>query len=144
LARTCQNIRMARLVIVLVVLIAATILGALSQRKNGRFFTKRNFTPAVAESEIGHAFGTKGTVLQFSSAFCAPCRAARITLESVVPQFEGIARVEIDAEANLELVRKLRVAQTPTTIFLDAKGIELGRAVGAPKKSQLVAVLEKI
>ena len=135
---------MARFVIVIAVLLAATILGALSQRKSGRFFVKRNFSPLVTQAEIGQPFGARGTVLQFSSAFCAPCRAARITLESVIPQFDGIARIEIDAEARLELVRKLRVMQTPTTIFLDSKGVELGRAVGAPSKSQLIAVLEKI
>jgi len=134
---------MVRLLIIVAVLLAATGVGLIAERNRGRFFTKRNFEPTVTESEIRSTFGKSATVLQFSSAFCAPCRAARATIENVVPQFPGITHVELDAEANLELVRKLKVAQTPTTIFLDPQGVEVGRAVGAPKKSQLVVVLEK-
>jgi len=38
----------------------------------------------------------------------------------------------LPAEANLELVRKLDIRSTPTTLFVDRNGHEVGRAAGAP------------
>jgi thiol-disulfide isomerase/thioredoxin len=87
------------------------------------------------------ALGERATFLQFSSAFCAPCRATRRTLEDVVATVPGVSHVEIDAEHHLELVRRLGVLRTPTTLVLDAAGVEVTRAAGAPTKSQALAAL---
>ncbi len=135
---------MRSILLVSAVLLAAAIVGFLSRKNSGKFRAKKKAQPAVLSSEIAHELGSQATLLQFSSAFCAPCRATRLTLETVVPQFSGIKHIEIDAESHLELVRKLDIRQTPTTVFLDRNGVEIGRAVGAPKKSQVIAVLEKI
>ena len=85
--------------------------------------------------------GARGTLLQFSSAFCAPCRTTRRILEDVVSGQDGVRHVEVDAEHHLHLVRTLGVMRTPTTIILDGPGREVGRAVGAPTKVQVVAAL---
>ena len=45
--------------------------------------------------------------MQFSSAFCAPCRATKIVLDEVSSMVDGVAHVEVDAESHLELVRRL-------------------------------------
>ena len=55
-----------------------------------------------------------------------------------------VAHVEVDAEANLELVRKLDIRSTPTTLFLDARGHEIGRAMGAPKREQVLKAISAI
>jgi thioredoxin-related protein len=55
-----------------------------------------------------------------------------------------VAHVEVDAEANLELVRKLDIRSTPTTLFLDARGHEVGRAMGAPKRDQVLKAISAI
>jgi thioredoxin-related protein len=55
-----------------------------------------------------------------------------------------VAHVEIDAEANLELVRKLDIRSTPTTLFLDSRGYEIGRAMGAPKREQVLQAIAAI
>ena len=52
--------------------------------------------------------------------------------------------LEIDAEANLELVRQLDIRSTPTTLFIDAIGHEVGRAVGAPKRDQVLNAIAAI
>lgn len=83
--------------------------------------------------------GEKATLLQFSSAFCAPCRATRRTLEEVVRIVPGVAHIEVDAEDNLELVRRLGILRTPTTLVLDAAGREVTRASGAPTKQAVIA-----
>lgn len=85
--------------------------------------------------------GERATLLQFSSAFCAPCRATRRTLADVAAVVPGVAHVEIDAEHHLDLVRRLRILRTPTTLVLDAEGREVSRASGAPRKEQVLGAL---
>ena len=81
-------------------------------------------------------------MLQFSSAFCAPCRATRRVLAEVAEAVPGVSHVEIDAEAHLDLVRRLGIIRTPTTLVLDADGREITRATGAPRPAQVLAALE--
>lgn len=52
--------------------------------------------------------------------------------------------VDIDAESHLELVRKLGINSTPTTLILNGDGIEVGRAVGAPKRADVFNTLASI
>ncbi len=93
---------------------------------------------------IGGELGTRATLVQFSSAFCTPCRATRTLLENVVADLLDVRHVEIDAETNLELVRKLDIRSTPTTLIPNNAGVEVGRAVGAPKRDQVLAALAAI
>lgn len=92
-------------------------------------------------SILGRELGTRGTLVQFSSAFCTPCRATRTLLENVVAGIEDVTHIEIDAEANLELVRTLDIRSTPTTLILNSQGTEVGRAVGALKREQVLTAL---
>jgi hypothetical protein len=52
--------------------------------------------------------------------------------------------MDIDAEAHLDLVRKLNIRSTPTTLILDSRGLEIGRAVGAPSRDQVLKSLSAI
>ncbi len=79
--------------------------------------------------------------MQFSSAFCQPCRATRRILEDVSGEVGGVTHVEIDAEAHLELVRRLDVRRTPTVLVLDAAGGIVRRASGQPRKADVIAAL---
>ena len=85
--------------------------------------------------------GERATLLQFSTAFCAPCRATRRVLADVADAVPGVAHVEVDAEHHLEAVRALGVTRTPTTLVLDAAGHEVTRASGAPRKEQVLTAL---
>ena len=87
------------------------------------------------------ALGERATLLQFSSAFCAPCRATRQTLAFVAGHVPGVAHVEVDAEQHLDLVRRLGIQRTPTTLVLDARGREVSRASGAPSRDAVLATL---
>ena len=82
----------------------------------------------------GHAAGD-------SSAFCAPCRATRRTLAEVEGMVDGVRHVELDAEFHLELVRRLDILRTPTTLVLDRTGAVVKRASGAPRKPDVIAAL---
>jgi thiol-disulfide isomerase/thioredoxin len=95
----------------------------------------------LADTPWADALGERATFLQFSSAFCAPCRATRRILEDVVAESPGVAHVEVDAEHHLDLVRRLGVLRTPTTLVLDRAGVEVTRAAGAPTRAQVQAAL---
>ncbi len=83
----------------------------------------------------------RATLLQFSSAFCAPCRAVRRISGEVAAMVPGVRHVEVDAESHLQAVRALGVWRTPTLLVLDAEGRVAKRATGVPGKAQLIAVL---
>ena len=88
--------------------------------------------------------GERATLLQFSSAFCAPCRATRRVLADVSSAVPGVTHVEVDAEEHLDLVRRLGILRTPTTLVLDAAGREITRASGAPRAAQVLAALDGV
>ncbi|MFC3411688.1 TlpA family protein disulfide reductase [Streptomyces lusitanus] len=92
-------------------------------------------------AELGAGLGERATLVQFSSAFCAPCRATRRVLGEVADMVPGVTHVEIDAEARLDLVRRLGVERTPTVLVLDADGREVRRAAGQPRKADVIAAL---
>lgn len=96
---------------------------------------------AALVAEVGETLGERATLLQFSSAFCAPCRATRRILADVAQVVPGVAHVEVDAEHHLDAVRRFGVRRTPTTIVLGADGTEVTRAAGAPRKEQVLAAL---
>ncbi|MER7813519.1 thioredoxin family protein [Streptomyces sp900116325] len=92
-------------------------------------------------AQLGAELGDRATLVQFSSAFCQPCRATRRTLDEVARMVDGVAHVEIDAEAHLTLVRELDISRTPTVLVLDAAGRIVRRAVGQPRTVDVFAAL---
>ena len=96
---------------------------------------------ALTTDDIGGILGSRATLVQFSSAFCAPCRATRRVLTDVAGMVDGVAHVEIDAESRLDLVRRLDVRRTPTTLVLGPDGRVTHRASGQPRKADVIAAL---
>jgi thiol-disulfide isomerase/thioredoxin len=92
-------------------------------------------------AQLGEGLGERATLVQFSSAFCAPCRATRRVLAEVAALVPGVAHVEIDAEEHLDLVRRLDILKTPTVLVLDADGRIVRRASGQPRKADVIAAL---
>ncbi|MEV5612590.1 thioredoxin family protein [Streptomyces sp. NPDC052225] len=91
--------------------------------------------------QLGAELGERATLVQFSSAFCAPCRATRRVLAEVAAMVPGVAHIEIDAEARLDLVRQVGVVKTPTVLVLDGRGREVRRAAGQPRRADVIAAL---
>lgn len=98
---------------------------------------------ALAEALAGR-LGERATIVQFSSAFCQPCRATRRIVEEVCVIVPGVSHVEIDAEENLDLVRILDIRRTPTVLFLDRAGAVRKQASGQPRKADVIAALGEI
>lgn len=131
----------------LIVLLAAVVVTALAawaiKVKNGRFSAVASTDDAerLVPSDIGIELGERATLVQFSSAFCSPCRATRILLADIVTKVDGVVTVDIDAEAHLGLVRRLGIMRTPTVLVLDADGAVTTRASGLPRREQVLAAL---
>ena len=114
---------------------ALDIVAGVSRNERGR----REVTGPWAD--MGTELGERATLVQFSTAFCAPCRATRRVLAEVAALVPGVAHVEIDAEARLDLVRRLEIERTPTVLVLDARGRVVRRAAGQPRKADVIAAL---
>ena len=149
------------LLVLLVAVGAALVFGALRALTDGRFrgthrvhgAESADAAPAAEEpapeslldgTRWAHDLGEQATLLQFSSAFCAPCRATRRTLGDVAATSPGVSHIEIDAEHHLDLVRRLGILRTPTTIVLGEHGEEVTRATGAPTRQQVLAAISQL
>jgi len=133
-----------------VLLAAVAIAGAsalMMRWKNGRFAAPaaapQDDSERLAPGDLGAPLGERATLVQFSSAFCAPCRATRQVLSQVTSLVPGVTAVEIDAEAQLDLVRRMNVLRTPTVLVLDARGRVVERASGAPTRDQVLVALDR-
>ncbi|MFC7307940.1 thioredoxin family protein [Streptomyces monticola] len=131
---------MTGLLVCAAVLAMAGAFGPLHRGHGGRLQVRAG-DKALGEQELGAPLGERATLVQFSSAFCQPCRATRRTLAEVAGLVPGVAHIEIDAEEHLDLVRALDILRTPTVLVLDAGGRLVRRAAGQPRKADVIAAL---
>ncbi|TYP89554.1 TlpA family protein disulfide reductase [Blastococcus xanthinilyticus] len=82
------------------------------------------------------------TVVQFSTAFCGPCRATKARLAQLQATRPGLATLHVDAESHLAEVRELGVRRTPELFYLDRAGRVVHRSSGAPGLAELVALVD--
>lgn len=138
---------MTGVVVLAVVLIGATAIGLLWRRRDGRVRPASDATESLADTTLAglgvDASAADMTLVQFSSAFCAPCRATRATLARVAADTPGVAHVEVDAESHLDEVRALDIRRTPTVLILDRSGRVVTRAVGQPRLADVRAAVAR-
>ena len=150
--------------ILAIVLVLATAFGLWRRRVDGRIRDASSRGPmpmpvpdddpevemAAAEgetlgaAELGVPLGAVATLVQFSTAFCQPCRATRRILDEVSSMVDGVVHVEVDAEAHLDLVRRLDIRRTPTVLILDREGVIRKRASGLPRKADVIAAVGSV
>ncbi|MDX6245516.1 MAG: hypothetical protein QOE76_3239 [Frankiales bacterium] len=136
--------------VLLGVLVVVGVLGVTRRRRGGLLRTAT--TPPAASppdlellAGLGFTPGSSDvTFVQFSSAFCQPCRATRAILSDVAGTVAGVRHLEVDAEAQLEAVRALGILRTPTTLVLDRDGFVVQRATGQPRKADVIAAVGRI
>jgi len=137
------------LLTVAVALAAASAIGVAWRRRNGRFTPASGKAPMPSGEvpmleDLGWQPGTPLTLLQFSSAFCAPCRATRVLCEQAAATVDGVRHVEVDAESHLAAVRELGILRTPTVLLVDARGEIVRRASGQPTRAQLMGAIGSV
>jgi thiol-disulfide isomerase/thioredoxin len=136
----------------LVVLAAALVVAAVAawwlRTRNGAVAAPSGTEEAVVgELTVLAGLGARPedadlTVVQFSTAFCGPCRATRARLQQLQATRPGLAYLHVDAESHLDAVRALDVRRTPTLFYLDRTGALIGRSSGAPRPDELTALVD--
>ncbi|MER7505884.1 thioredoxin family protein [Nonomuraea pusilla] len=132
---------MTGLWVALVTLALGTVIGVVRLRRDGRVRDMGQGADRLTPADLGAGLGERATLVQFSTAFCQPCRATRRVLADVSGLVPGVAHVEIDAESRLDLVRRLDILRTPTVLVLDASGTIVKKAAGLPRKADVLAAL---
>lgn len=99
---------------------------------------------ALTADDLRRPLGREVTFLQFSSGFCAPCRATRRVLERVVATADGVAHVEVDVADRADLATRFAVDRTPTVVLLDSTGEPVARVTGVPTLAGARAAAEAV
>ncbi len=129
-----------RLGVLLGALVVAVAVGLWARWRSGRARVVSDgavLTPA----DVGAPLGDRGTLVQFSTSVCAPCRSTRRVLGDLAAGLPGVSHVEVDAEDRLDLAKRLHVVRTPTVLLLDADGRVRGRASGGLTPAQARALV---
>ena len=134
---------MAGIVALLAALVLTAAVAWVLKARNGRFSERAPQADAqvLSANDIGTELGERATLVQFSSAFCSPCRATRVLLNDIAAKVDGVVAVDLDAEEHLEMVRRFGIMRTPTVLVLDADGAVSTRASGLPRREQVLAAL---
>ncbi|RKT09837.1 thioredoxin [Streptomyces sp. 1114.5] len=131
------------LLLLAVVLVVTTAFGLFRAARDGRMKRGRaGGALRLTGPDLGEPLGEQATLVQFSTSFCAACPGTRRLLGKVAGDRPGVRLVEIDAEARLDLVRRVDVLRTPTVLVLDGYGHVTHRSVGAPSRAEVLAALE--
>ncbi|WP_432544608.1 thioredoxin family protein [Kineococcus sp. SYSU DK002] len=79
----------------------------------------------------------------YTSAFCAPCRAARRVVREAGRLVPAARVTEVDVADHPDLAAAERISSTPTVLVRDGGGREVFRAAGAPTLPQVLAALAR-
>ncbi|WIB78780.1 thioredoxin family protein [Curtobacterium sp. MCPF17_002] len=132
------------------VLALATVLGVLLRATTGRAksvptrATSETTTTPTADLAPTAAFGTRATLVQFSTPTCARCPATRRQLDAVAAAHDGVTRLEFDLVDRPDLARRFDVMQTPTVLLLDDERTVRTRFGGPPRPPELAAALDTL
>lgn len=144
---------------VLVGLVAfATVLGFVWRASTGRIKrtpTTRSTAATAAASEENRIvidgigpFGSRVTLLQFSTAACAICPTVHTQLSALAAELDNgtgsVVHVEVDVTLRPELANRFNLLQSPTTFILDGNGVLQARIGGAPKITDVRAELHRM
>ena len=148
------------LIVLVVVLVAASAAGFGLRARQGRFRPQRTRSTPLSEgsgradagprtaandaltaADLGAPLGERATLVQFSTEFCTYCGPTRELLAELASERDGVAFVEIDAADRMDLTRRLRVMSTPTVLVLGADGAIERRSSGQQRKSDLSAAV---
>ncbi|MEO8906744.1 MAG: thioredoxin family protein [Microbacteriaceae bacterium] len=128
-----------------IALVAATsVVGLVLRSRTGRVIPARADVVRSADLPAPAVLGSQATLLQFSTTFCAPCRATHRVLGQLAAQRTGVAHLDVDLTEHPELATRFNILQTPTTFLLDATGTVRARVGGAPRSDELVARLDNL
>lgn len=124
-------------------LVLATIIGVTLRWRDGRRLEggTLRFDPADAASA---EFGSRATLVQFSTEMCARCPQVRRMLGAYATDHDGLRHVEVDLTHRPDLSARYKVLQTPTTFVVDATGAVRARFHGVPHRHALTEAVASV
>jgi len=129
----------------------ATALGLVWRARTGRIQrTRTSATDADNRISIAGApeFGTRVTLLQFSTEVCTPCKTTHTLLSGLADELDDgrgeIVHVNFDVTSRPDIANQFNLLQSPTTFILDGNGVLQARIGGAPKISDVRAELDRM
>jgi thiol-disulfide isomerase/thioredoxin len=125
-------------------LLLALAFGGYRKLTDGRARKVTDGGPRLDAVRLGEDLGPEATFVQFSATVCAPCRATHRVLSEVSAQRAGVAHIDLNAEARLDLVEEFSILRTPTVLVLDGAGVVRHRIVGAARKDEVLGVLQDL
>jgi thiol-disulfide isomerase/thioredoxin len=126
------------------VLLIASVFGFYWRSQQGKLKAPAQIHNFISSDEIGIELGSRVTIIQFSSAFCSPCKATAQIISTLIRDMDDVKFVQIKSEENLKLVEKFDIKSTPTVIFFNSHAMEVGRAVGIPTNQQVLASIAAV
>ena len=126
---------------VLAAVVAVAVAAGLWRRRTDGRVRVAAAGEVLGAAELGAALGERATLVQFSTDFCQPCKAAHRVLAASAAGAPGVAHVEVDAAVRDDLVQRFGVRRTPTLLVLDRDGRVVRRAAGVPVAAELDAAL---
>ena len=82
-------------------------------------------------------------LVDFTAAWCAPCRAIAPHVVAVATRYEGRLRVgTCDVDANPEITAKLDVRSMPTLLIFKGGNV-VGQIIGAVPRARVEAMVDK-
>jgi thiol-disulfide isomerase/thioredoxin len=126
------------------VLVLASAFGFYWRSQQGKLKTPSKIHNFVSKDEIGIDLAERVTIVQFSSAFCSPCKATAQIISTLIKDMDDVKFVQIKSEENLQMVEKYDIKSTPTVIFFNSHAMEVGRAVGIPTSQQVLASIAAV
>ncbi|MCI0155961.1 thioredoxin family protein [Leifsonia shinshuensis] len=134
----------AALLTVLALVALATVLGLVWKARAGRLRASRGDVRLTA-AEVGAAeLGSRATLVQFSTEFCAQCPATARVLGAIAADRDGVEHLDVDLTVRPELAGRFAVLQTPTTLLIDATGRVQGRISGPVRPAEVRSALDRI
>lgn len=128
----------------------ATLLGLAWRAKNGhvrRVVGTNRISPGGITPDGAVSFGSRATLLQFSTGVCAPCRSTHTLLSALANELgktDDVKHVDIDVTSRPDIASRYNLLQSPTTFILDGDGMLRARIGGRPKRDEVEAELQRI
>ncbi|MFF1878746.1 TlpA family protein disulfide reductase [Leifsonia sp. NPDC058230] len=132
------------LAVLLGLVAVATAAGLVWRARTGRVRREKSGEQVVAREVGAASFGTGATLLQFSTEFCAPCRATARILGEIGAERVGVEHVEVDLTERPDLAGRFGILQTPTTLVLDRTGTIRARIGGAVRAGDVRSTLDDL